>query len=36
MLVAHRTHPDALEGPAAFVAKRPPQWATKEASTGDE
>jgi enoyl-CoA hydratase/carnithine racemase len=27
MLVAHRTHPDALEGPAAFVEKRKPKWA---------
>src|SRR5579862_8708945 len=26
MLVAHRSHPDALEGPAAFVAKRAPNW----------
>jgi enoyl-CoA hydratase/carnithine racemase len=34
MLVAHRTHPDALEGPAAFVAKRPPRWATKETTEG--
>jgi enoyl-CoA hydratase/carnithine racemase len=25
-LVAHRAHPDALEGPAAFVAKRAPNW----------
>ncbi len=27
MLVAHRSHPDALEGPAAFVDKRAPNWA---------
>ncbi|HVM67921.1 MAG TPA: enoyl-CoA hydratase-related protein [Acidimicrobiales bacterium] len=27
MLVAHRSHPDALEGPAAFVEKRTPNWA---------
>jgi enoyl-CoA hydratase/carnithine racemase len=26
MLVAHRGHPDALEGPAAFVEKRKPNW----------
>ena len=26
-LVAHRSHPDALEGPAAFVEKRPPVWS---------
>jgi len=26
MLVAHRSHPDALEGPAAFVDKRTPNW----------
>ena len=25
-LVAHRSHPDALEGPAAFNAKREPNW----------
>ena len=38
-LVAHRTHPDALEGPASFVAKRPPVWtrgrpATTEVAPG--
>jgi enoyl-CoA hydratase/carnithine racemase len=27
MLVAHRSHPDALEGPAAFRDKRTPTWA---------
>jgi enoyl-CoA hydratase/carnithine racemase len=26
MLVAHRAHPDAREGPAAFVEKREPKW----------
>jgi enoyl-CoA hydratase/carnithine racemase len=26
MLVAHRSHPDALEGPRAFAEKRPAQW----------
>ena len=26
-LVRHRAHPDALEGPTAFMAKRLPVWA---------
>jgi enoyl-CoA hydratase/carnithine racemase len=26
-LVAHRDHPDAIEGPRAFVERRAPQWA---------
>jgi enoyl-CoA hydratase/carnithine racemase len=26
-IVAHRAHPDALEGPRAFAEKRAPQWA---------
>lgn len=25
-LQAHRSHPDAVEGPAAFLEKRPPRW----------
>ena len=25
-IAAHRSHPDALEGPKAFQAKRPPVW----------
>ncbi len=29
MLVAHRSHPDALEGPAAFVEKRAPKWTRR-------
>jgi enoyl-CoA hydratase/carnithine racemase len=30
LLVAHRAHPDAAEGPRAFVEKRPPQWSNME------
>ena len=26
ILREHRTHPDAVEGPQAFLAKRPPVW----------
>jgi enoyl-CoA hydratase/carnithine racemase len=26
MLLAHRDHPDSLEGPRAFVEKREPKW----------
>jgi enoyl-CoA hydratase/carnithine racemase len=26
-LIRHRSHPDAKEGPAAFLAKRPPKWS---------
>ena len=26
ILIRHRSHPDALEGPAAFMAKREPNW----------
>jgi len=26
LLIRHRAHPDAAEGPAAFLAKREPQW----------
>jgi enoyl-CoA hydratase/carnithine racemase len=26
LIVAHWDHPDASEGPRAFVEKRPPQW----------
>jgi enoyl-CoA hydratase/carnithine racemase len=26
ILVAHRGHPDAFEGPIAFAEKRTPQW----------
>jgi enoyl-CoA hydratase/carnithine racemase len=26
-LIRHRAHPDAKEGPAAFLAKRPPKWS---------
>ena len=26
ILVAHRDHPDAIEGPKAFAEKRPPNW----------
>jgi enoyl-CoA hydratase/carnithine racemase len=33
-LVAHRSHPDALEGPAAFNAKRQPEW-TRRRERGD-
>jgi len=33
-LVAHRAHPDALEGPAAFVDKRPPQWTRGRVTDG--
>jgi len=25
-IVAHRAHPDALEGPRAFAERRPPEW----------
>jgi enoyl-CoA hydratase/carnithine racemase len=25
-LVRHRSHPDAIEGPLAFVEKREPRW----------
>ena len=35
-LVAHRSHPDALEGPAAFVAKRPPVWTRAGSRAADE
>jgi enoyl-CoA hydratase/carnithine racemase len=28
LVMAQRTHPDALEGPAAFVEKREPRWTT--------
>ena len=28
-VVRHRQHPDALEGPTAFMAKRPPKWADR-------
>lgn len=28
-VMAHRAHPDALEGPTAFMEKREPRWATK-------
>lgn len=28
-VVRHRVHPDALEGPSAFLAKRPPQWSDR-------
>ncbi len=27
LIVSHRKHPDAKEGPAAFLEKRPPVWA---------
>ena len=27
LLVRHRSHPDATEGPAAFLEKRAPRWA---------
>ena len=26
ILIRHRSHPDALEGPAAFLEKRRPVW----------
>ena len=29
-IVAHREHPDALEGPRAFVEKRAPVWVTAQ------
>lgn len=29
---AHWAHPDALEGPEAFLARRPPRWATRLAT----
>ena len=29
-IVAHREHPDALEGPRAFAEKRPPVWVTSQ------
>jgi enoyl-CoA hydratase/carnithine racemase len=28
--VAHRAHPDALEGPRAFAEKRAPVWVTSQ------
>jgi enoyl-CoA hydratase/carnithine racemase len=31
MLVRHRSHPDALEGPTAFLAKRAPNWGNPTA-----
>jgi enoyl-CoA hydratase/carnithine racemase len=27
ILIRHRSHPDALEGPSAFIEKRQPKWA---------
>jgi enoyl-CoA hydratase/carnithine racemase len=27
ILRGHRNHPDAIEGPTAFIEKRPPQWS---------
>lgn len=27
ILIRHRSHPDALEGPRAFIEKRPPIWS---------
>lgn len=30
ILIRHRSHPDAVEGPAAFLEKRPPVWKTAE------
>ena len=26
LLLAHRQHPDAMEGPLAFAEKRDPEW----------
>jgi enoyl-CoA hydratase/carnithine racemase len=26
LLLAHRTHPDSIEGPKAFAEKREPKW----------
>jgi enoyl-CoA hydratase/carnithine racemase len=37
LLMAHRAHPDALEGPAAFAEKRAPRWtARRQPSPGEE
>jgi enoyl-CoA hydratase/carnithine racemase len=33
MVKAHRGHPDAAEGPRAFVEKRPPRWAALSGAT---
>lgn len=30
LIQRHRTHPDALEGPAAFIEKRTPRWSADE------
>ncbi len=34
LVMTQRTHPDALEGPAAFVEKREPRWTTSD-TVGD-
>jgi enoyl-CoA hydratase/carnithine racemase len=31
-VMRHRSHPDATEGPAAFLEKRAPQWRTDQAA----
>jgi enoyl-CoA hydratase/carnithine racemase len=36
MVKAHRGHPDAVEGPRAFVEKRDPRWATPGTGDGGE
>ena len=30
ILIRHRAHPDAVEGPAAFMEKREPKWANAD------
>lgn len=35
MVKAHRAHPDAREGPRAFVERRPPNWAPLSTDPGD-
>jgi len=35
-IVAHREHPDALEGPRAFAAKVDPKWTTSRSQSASE
>jgi enoyl-CoA hydratase/carnithine racemase len=35
-LAAHRSHPDALEGPTAFQQKRPPVWSRPAAASDQQ